>query len=148
MSRPGTDALSHARLAQERVLQNAVAQQKPTSWFPAVLLPWSLWHVVMLHQCKQRRRQKSCTPRLKFSHRHIMLTFLFLFNQQCQTVFPRLLSLAEVKSSSIFGYNFQTGNLLWKKCNMPLKMLSVNCSLWLSLATSVLSKQPLLNEEK
>lgn len=28
MSRAGTDALSHGRLAQERVLQNAVAQQK------------------------------------------------------------------------------------------------------------------------
>lgn len=31
MSHAGTDALGQARLAQERVLQNAVAQQKPTS---------------------------------------------------------------------------------------------------------------------
>lgn len=34
---------------------------------------------------------------IKVQPRHIMLTFLFLFNQQCQTVFPRLLSSAEVK---------------------------------------------------
>lgn len=31
MSHAGTDALGQARLVQERVLQNAVAQQKPTS---------------------------------------------------------------------------------------------------------------------